>query len=58
MSDDIKAIARHAVRKIIDDLNDRSGMGIDDLDSATKREIREKWERFVHDAIIADRRQS
>lgn len=53
--------AQVAVDAIIADLNDRSGCGIDGLDSAIRREIRATWTAVVAKAIndaVAEEREA
>jgi len=42
-----KEIAYKIVDGIVDDLNDRNGIGIDDLDDEIKEEIFKKWIEIV-----------
>jgi hypothetical protein len=40
------------VRDIAADLNDRSGLGLDGIDSETREEIQETWQRIVERHLI------
>ncbi len=40
-------MSKRIVEAIIDDLNDRRGLHIKDLDVDTQKEIRKEWERIV-----------
>ena len=39
--------ASEAVRRIVEDLNDRAGLGIDGLEPEIQGEIRETWIRII-----------
>ena len=40
-------VAKRIVEKIIEDLNDRSGVGIDSLDDDIQEEIKDSWIKIV-----------
>ncbi len=46
-----KKKAKKIVDAIINDLNDRSGLGIDNLELDIQQEIREEWTKIVLKAI-------
>lgn len=43
--------AAKIIKAIINDLNDRSGLGLDGLDAATKREIKAEWGKLIDDIL-------
>lgn len=47
--------AEEAVEAIIRDLRDRSGLqnAWDNIDGATRLEIRKRWAELVHDHVVA-----
>lgn len=49
--------ARDAVKQIIDDMTDRRGLRQewDAIDDDIQKEIRETWQKIVHEAIVKDR---
>ena len=42
------------VNAIVADLNDRRGLGFDDVDDDIREEIRDKWRLLAKEAIEAD----
>jgi hypothetical protein len=45
--------AKVAVKRIVDDLNDRRGLSLSSVDLVTRNEIRDVWEAIVQKAIDA-----
>jgi hypothetical protein len=45
--------AKVAVKRIVDDLNDRHGLSLNSIDLVTRNEIRDTWEAIVQKAIDA-----
>lgn len=45
--DERKAMARRIARRIFDDVDDRSGFQMDDVDETTRREMRGAWQDII-----------
>jgi hypothetical protein len=44
-------VAKRIVEGIVEDMDDRRGMGFNDIDNETQEEIRAAWERIVVDVL-------
>lgn len=44
-------VSKKIVERIIEDLNDRSGIGIDSLDDDIQEEIKESWIKIVEEEL-------
>lgn len=46
--------AKKIVKAILEDLNGRKGLGIDDLDDEIQKEIKQEWEELTAEVIFQE----